>query len=88
VPDSIADLPNLGPKSCEMLQQAGILTATELRRVGAVEAYILVQRSGAEPTLNLLWALEGALRDVPWQEIAGAERRRLLDELHAKRSHR
>lgn len=84
MPDSIGKLRNLGPKSVQMLYQAGIKTVVALRELGAVDAYIQVQRSGAKPTLNLLWALEGAIRDIPWQEIAQEQRRVLLDRLDAR----
>lgn len=57
---NIADLPNFGPKSQQMLAQAGIHTIEQLRELGAVRAYLQVKRSG-NVSLNLLWAMEGAL---------------------------
>ncbi len=64
-----------------MLEKAGIDSVTRLRELGAVRAYRQVQLSGARPSLNLLWALEGALTDQPWQQIAQAHRLSLLLEL-------
>jgi DNA transformation protein len=78
---NIADLPNFGPKSQQMLEQAGIKTVAQLRRLGAVRAYLQVKRSGGNASLNLLWALEGALTDQHWQVVAKEERLRLLMEL-------
>lgn len=83
--ESILDLRNLGPQSAQMLQRAGVATPEALRTLGAVDAYIKVLRTGAKPSLNLLWALEGAIHDVPWQEIAHAQRRVLLDRLDSRR---
>jgi DNA transformation protein len=40
-----------------------------------------VQAAGHRPSLNLLWALEGALTNAPWREVARLERTRLLLEL-------
>ncbi len=85
MPESIGELRNLGPKSVQMLSRAGIATPDALKALGAVDAFIKVQLSGAKPTLNLLWALEGALRDIPWQEIAQEQRRVLLDRLDSRR---
>lgn len=76
----IADLPNLGPKSQQMLAQAGIHTAEQLRELGAVRAYVQIKRTG-NVSLNLLWAMEGALSGQHWQEVAKHERLRLLLEL-------
>lgn len=71
-------LPNLGPKSQAMLLAAGISTMDELRRLGAVAAYARVKAGGGNTSLNLLWALEGALSGLPWQVVAKEHRTSLL----------
>jgi hypothetical protein len=76
----IADLPNFGPKSQLMLEQAGIKTIAQLRKLGAVRAYVQVKAVG-KVSLNLLWAMEGALTGTHWQVVAKHERLRLLLEL-------
>jgi hypothetical protein len=53
-----------------MLAAAHIHTLDELRTLGAVQTYWQVrqaetQRSGRAVSLNLLWALEGALTGLP-----------------------
>lgn len=78
---SIVDLPNLGPKSRQMLAQAGIHTIEQLRELGAVRAYAQVKLCGACSSLNLLWALEGALSGRHWQEVAKHDRLSLLMQL-------
>ena len=82
----ITQLPNLGPKSAHMLHAAGIRSVEELRRLGAVAAFARVQASGAPASLNLLWALEGALTGLPWQQVAREHRTSLLLALDALRS--
>lgn len=77
----IADLPNFGPKSRQMLEQAGIKTVEQLREMGSVRAYLQVKRAGGNASLNLLWAMEGALTGQHWQVVAKQERLRLLLEL-------
>ncbi len=72
------DLPNLGPKSRAMLRGAGIHTVAELRRLGSVAAYCKVKRLSSGASLNLLWALEGALTGLPWQVVAREHRTSLL----------
>jgi len=71
-------LRNLGPKSEEMLRKAGIVSEKGLRELGAVRAFVKVKAAGGNPSLNLLWALEGALTDRPWQEVAQRDRLSLL----------
>lgn len=71
-------LPNLGPQSCAMLARAGIHTPEELRRLGSVCAFARVKQQSPRASLNLLWALEGALTGAPWQSIAREHRTSLL----------
>jgi DNA transformation protein len=80
---AIAELRGLGPKSQAMLMGAGIHTVSQLRRIGSVRAYALVKASRANASLNLLWALEGALSGLPWQRVAREHRLSLLLSLEA-----
>ena len=49
--------------------------------MGSVSAYIAVKAAGCKPSLNLLWAIEGALTDRDWKEISRDERTSLLIQL-------
>ena len=60
------------------MHRAGIRTEEQLRALGAVRAYVMVKRSGGDASLNLLWALEGALTNRSWREVAKTERLSLL----------
>ena len=62
----LSDLLNLGPTSSGWLRDVGIETYEDLERLGSVQAFLLVDASREGVSLNLLWALEGALRDVRW----------------------
>ena len=77
MPD-LASLPNLGPASAQMLRAAGLSDVAQLRAVGAVRAFAQVRRSQPQASLNLLWALEGALTGLPWQQVAREHRTSLL----------
>ena len=71
-------LPNLGPVSRQMLADAGIDSVQALRRLGAVAAYARVKGLHPRASLNLLWALEGALTGLRWQDVAREHRTSLL----------
>ena len=77
----ISDLPNLGVKSAEMLARAGITSRSDLEQLGAVRAYLAVKQSGAKPSLNLLWAIAGALSDTHWSRLSETQKQRLKKEL-------
>ena len=71
-------LRNIGPKSAAWLRQVGLRTEDELRAIGALEAFMRVKRAGFKPSLNLLYALEGALLDCHWQDVPSERRSELL----------
>lgn len=64
-----------------MLQAAGINDSADLRRLGSVTAFVAVREAGLRPTRNLLWALEGALREEHWAKLSEKVRATLLKEL-------
>jgi DNA transformation protein and related proteins len=76
--ERLAELPNLGPKSQRMLALAGITTLAQLRELGSVAAYARAKQAGGNVSLNLLWALEGALTGLPWKTVAREHRTSLL----------
>ncbi len=85
--DELLTLRNLGKTSSQWLHASGIHTAADLRRLGAVGSYRAVKARGFSASRVLLYAIEGALRDLPWQELPASlkdELNRLLDEGHNK----
>ena len=66
----LASLCNLGPVSARWLESAGIHTEAELRAIGAIEAFrrVAINRAG-DVSMNLLYALDGALRGVRWDKL-------------------
>lgn len=74
----LAALTNLGPVSARWLYDAGIETPDALREVGALGAFrrIALHRGG-DVTLNLLYALDGALRSERWDHLPVQVRNKL-----------
>ncbi|MFH1599911.1 MAG: TfoX/Sxy family protein [Pseudomonadota bacterium] len=71
-------LRNIGPKSAAWLRQTGIRSQEDLESVGALAAFVRVKRAGFKPSLNLLYALEGAILGCHWQEIPDERRSELV----------
>ena len=76
-------LRNIGPKSMAWLRQTGVRTLDDLKAVGALSAFVRVKRAGFKPSLNLLYALEGAILDCHWQEIPDLRRSELIADAEA-----
>lgn len=76
-------LQNLGRTSAQWLHSAGIRDEQRLRELGAVEAFRCVRARGFRPSLVLLYAIEAALRDIPWSQLSEADKAQLRERLKA-----
>ena len=91
-PEPAADAPiralkSLGPQSEAMLARAGITQFSQLRELGSARAYVRAKRANPRVSLNLLWALEGALCGQRWQDVAREHRTSLLLALDTYEQH-
>jgi predicted flap endonuclease-1-like 5' DNA nuclease len=73
-----AKIRNVGPKSAAWLRQVGVHTRDDLARLGAVETYLKVKRAGFRPSLNLLYALAGAIDDCHWADLSEQRKAELV----------
>lgn len=71
---------NLGPTSVAWLCDAGITSRSELERVGAVMAYLIVRHHRPGVNALLLFALHGALTDTHWASLEPETKARLRAE--------
>ncbi|MGE8500506.1 MAG: TfoX/Sxy family protein [Pseudomonas sp.] len=81
--DELQHLKNLGKTSAQWLHAAGIHSAKDLRRLGAVSAYRAVRARGFRASKVLLYAIEGALLDIHWSELPPAHKAQLNGQLDA-----
>lgn len=68
----LALLANLGPTSEQWLNAIGVYTRRDLEKLGAVNAYRLLKGHGYNASLNLVYAIEGALRGLAWDRLPPA----------------
>ena len=61
---------NMGPKSREWLASVGVHSLDDVAKLGVVETYRRVKAAYPEKvSLNLLYGLQAALLDLPWNEL-------------------
>ena len=65
----LIEMKNLGPSTVNVLNSIGIRTQQELQAVGSVQAYRRIRQKGILVSRALLYAMEGALLDMPWQSL-------------------
>lgn len=73
----LAELDNLGPVSAGWLNAVGVSTRADLAGLGAIEVYRLLKGHGYPATLNLVYAIDSALRGRDWRELPVARKHEL-----------
>lgn len=74
---ALTELRNIGPVSARWLAAVGVRDRIALEQLGALGAFQRVRKAGLCSSLNLLYALEGALIDLHWNQLPEPLRRRL-----------
>lgn len=78
------DIKNIGPVSRPWLTAVGVSGRADLQRLGAVEVFCRIRDLGLAPSLNLLWALEGAVQDKPFHAVSESRKKALREELRRR----
>ena len=74
---------NIGPKSESWLNDIGIFTVDDVEAIGVVEVYKRLKLSRPNISLVMLYALQGAVMDMHWQEIPDDVREDLIAQAKA-----
>ncbi|MDN3609593.1 TfoX/Sxy family DNA transformation protein [Vibrio ostreicida] len=81
-PNRLKDLPNLRLATERMLKKAGIGSVEHLEQAGSVEAFKAIKAThSSDVSLELLWALEGALNGKHWSVVSTQRREELASKL-------
>lgn len=76
----VSTLRNLGPRSAALPAAIGIRTRDDLARHGALGVCQRLLAAGHPVSLNLAYAIEGALMDCDWRQIPHDFRVHLVKE--------
>ncbi len=74
----ISDLPNLGPSSAKMLSQINVHCLRDIEQLGPVSCFKLLKAANVKVSLNLLYALYGAIHNKPWNRLSQVEKDDLI----------
>jgi DNA transformation protein len=83
--EDLTKLKNIGPKSADRLLEAGIESREQIEALGSVEVYRRLSEI-YPASLTMLWALQGALLDLPYNRLPKEMKAALLDELEVARN--
>ncbi|MGG3455085.1 TfoX/Sxy family protein [Paenibacillus rhizolycopersici] len=65
----LQDLPNISTVIARNLRQAGLETPDQLYAMGSKEAFVRIKLQDPTACLNMLYALEGAIRGIRWHQM-------------------
>lgn len=83
---AISSIKNIGPASEALYNAAGIMTAEDLRDMGADTAYARLLANGNRPHFIGYYALHMALQGRPWNDCQGDEKAALRVKFDALKS--
>ncbi|MBR9909536.1 MAG: TfoX/Sxy family protein [Gammaproteobacteria bacterium] len=78
--NDLLELKNLGAASVNILHAIGVNCHDDLKKLGAVEAYSRIKARGIQVSKVMLYALEGALIDIHWNDLDPELKQQLLDQ--------
>jgi DNA transformation protein and related proteins len=81
---NLIDLRNVGKKIAERLNEVGVFSESDLRKVGAVRAHSMIREKHPNETLPVcyyLYSFEGALTDKHWNEISEQRKQQLRAQI-------
>ncbi len=76
----LLNLKNLGMASVNILRAVGINSREDLASVGAVEIYCRIKNRGIQVSKVMLYALQGALMDVHWNDLTAKQKAQLVEQ--------
>jgi DNA transformation protein and related proteins len=78
---ALSELRGLGPASVQMLASAGITSTAQLRKADLYQLYARIKTQHPRTSINLLYAMLGAVDDVDWRDVAKDRRTEVLMRL-------
>jgi DNA transformation protein len=74
----LIQMKNLGASSVNILNSIGVKTYEDLAHLGSVQSYRRIRQRGIHVSRAMLYAMEAALLDVPWQSLDPALKAQLV----------
>lgn len=82
--DDLLGLKNLGMATVNILHAVGINSYQDLSNAGAVETYCRIKNRGIHVSKVMLYALQGALMDVHWNDLTPELKAQLVAEAESQ----
>jgi DNA transformation protein len=71
---------NIGEVIQWELEQVGILNLEDLKKTGSARALFMIHNNGGNGCLSMLYALEGAIKEIRWHDLTKEEKEKVKAE--------
>ncbi|MCT8977018.1 TfoX/Sxy family protein [Clostridium sp. CX1] len=79
----LCKLPNIGSKLEAQLNETGIETAEQLKKVGSKQAWLDIKAIDSSACINRLCAIEGAIQGIRWHSLSDEVKKELKEFYNA-----
>ena len=76
--EKLSEMPNIGHELEERLTKVGIFSPSQLIEMGSIKAFQLLHAVDQTSCINMLYALEGAVRNIRWHKLEKSTKQELL----------
>lgn len=80
--NDLTNLPNLGKVLAQQLESVGIGNSEQLKSIGAEQAFLRLATLDQSACINMLYALEGAIQGIKWNQLPPDRKKELLNYFH------
>ncbi len=82
---SVRELSNIGAQTASWLESIGVTSLEDIETLGVIEVYERLRALYPENvSLNALWALQGALLEIPWNQLPKSMKENLKQQRQRK----
>ena len=77
----LSNLKNIGEVSEKMLNSIDVFTKEDILELGPVTIYFILKSRGFDVSMNMVYALQGAIMDLHWNELPSDVKNDLIEQV-------
>lgn len=81
----LSHLKNIGEVSEKMLNSIDVFTKEDIDDLGPVTIYFILKSRGFDVSMNMVYALQGAIMDLHWNELPKDVKNDLIQQVETSR---
>jgi DNA transformation protein len=77
----LSNLKNIGEVSEKMLNSIDVFTKEDIEDLGPVTIYFILKSRGFDVSMNMVYALQGAIMNLHWNELPSTVKNILVEQV-------